>query len=412
MPPESPGPQPKAPPPRVPREVWSLGVVSLLNDTASEMVHPLLPVFLTRVLGASTVALGLVEGVAESTAALMKLVAGVLSDRMGRRKPWVVAGYLTAALSRPLIGLTRTWPQVLALRFADRLGKGIRTAPRDALIADVTPQSIWGKAFGIQRSLDHSGAILGPLLATALLAGLQVHLRTLFLLALVPGLMAVGVLLWGVHEPQRPRPSPTSSPPSPRLAHWDRLGSQFHRYLVALLVFTLGNASDAFLVLKARQVGIALAWIPILWMLFNGVKMVLSTPCGMFSDRHGRRRTILMGWFLYGLVYLGFALANTPGQVVWLFASYGVFYALTEGVERAFVADLVPPALRGTGYGWFHLAVGLAALPASLLFGLLWNLWGSAAAFLTGALLAWLALVLLALWVRPQPQAAQTPLTG
>ena len=382
---------------RVPREVWSLGVVSLLNDTASEMVHPLLPVFLTRVLGASTVALGLVEGVAESTAAFMKLVAGVLSDRMGRRKPWVVAGYLTAALARPLIGLTQRWGQVLGLRFLDRLGKGIRTSPRDALIADVTPQSIWGKAFGIQRSLDHSGAILGPLLATALLAGLHLSLRTLFLLAVIPGLLAVAVLVFGVSEPPRRAAPAPQARTTVRLAEWHRLGPDFHRYLLVLLIFTLGNASDAFLVLKARAVGIPLAWIPGLWMLFNGIKMVLSTPCGVFSDRYGRRRTIVMGWFLYGLVYLGFALATEGWQVIWLFAAYGVFYALTEGVERAFVADLVPETLRGTGYGWFHLTVGLAALPASLLFGVVWKLWGSGAAFLVGGALAWLALGLFVL---------------
>ncbi len=403
-------PSPAPENPRVPREVWSLGVVSLLNDTASEMVHPLLPLFLTRVLGASTVALGLVEGVAESTAALMKLVAGTLSDRFGRRKPWVVAGYLAAALSRPLIGLTNRWGQVLALRFVDRLGKGIRTSPRDALIADLTPRSIWGKAFGIQRSLDHSGALLGPLVATLLLGSLHLELRPLFLLAVVPGLAAVLVLALRVHEPHRPLPRPREHRGFPiHREDWYRLGPQFHRYLAALLVFTLGNATDAFLVLKARQVGIALAWIPTLWMLFNGVKMVLSTPCGMFSDRHGRRRTILMGWFLYGLVYLGFALATTTWQVVWLFASYGVFYALTEGVERAFVADLVPETLRGTGFGWFHLTVGLAALPASVLFGLLWHRWGSGIAFLTGALLAWLALGILGLWVHPEPSSRPEP---
>ncbi len=382
----------------MPREVWSLGVVSLLNDTASEMVHPLLPVFLTRVLGASTVALGFVEGVAESTAAFMKLVAGVLSDRMGKRKPWVVAGYLAAALSRPLIGITQRWSQVLALRFVDRLGKGIRTAPRDALIADVTPQRIWGKAFGIQRSLDHSGAILGPLVATALLGLFHLHLRGLFLLAIVPGLLAVLVLGLGVSEP--PRKPPHRAPQQRVALHgWGPLGSTFHRYAGTLFLFTLGNASDAFLVLKARDTGVPLAWIPALWMLFNGVKMVLSTPCGVFSDRYGRRRTILLGWFLYGLVYLGFALATEVWQVVGLFASYGVFYALTEGVERAFVADLVPEQLRGTGYGWFHLTVGLAALPASVLFGIVWKLWGSGPAFLMGGAFAWAAMLLLGLWV-------------
>ncbi len=392
----------KKPETKVPREVFALGWVSLLNDSASEMIHPLLPIFLTQVLRASTVALGIIEGIAETTASLLKLVSGILSDRIRRRKPLVVVGYTLAVLSRPLIGLTQSWGQVLGLRFFDRIGKGVRTAPRDALIADVTPPEIRGKAFGVHRSLDHLGAIVGPILAIVVMAIFGTRLRWVFLLALIPGALAVLILLTFVHEPER-KTLLTSSKESLSLTGWKELSRNYKTFLFIVFLFTLGNATDAFLILRAQTSGIPVGWIPALWMLFNGSKMLLSVPAGIISDRYGRRITIVLGWLIYGTAYLGFAVATTAWAVILLFVYYGLFYAFTEGVERAFVADLVSAERQGTAYGWYHLMIGLGSLPASLLFGWIWKAVSPSAAFLVGAGLALLAMVLLLTLVKEVP---------
>jgi MFS family permease len=383
----------------LPATVVALGVVSLLTDLSSEMIYPLLPVFLTTVLGAGPQALGLIEGVAESTASLLKVVSGRWSDRARRRKPLVVAGYSLAGAVRPLIGLATAWPAVLLLRFADRVGKGLRTSPRDALIADATPVPRRGEAFGLQRAMDHAGAVAGPLVAAALLTFAGLSLRTVFLLAVLPAVAVVVVLIAWVRE--RPRDEPVAA--SKVFGAWRELGRPFHTVLAAVLLFTLGNSTDAFLLLRLSGVGVPAAGVALVWSAFHVVKMLSAYAAGRVSDRIGRRPLLTAGWALYAAVYLAFALANSRGAMLATFLVYGAYYGLAEPVERAWVADLAPAHLRGTAFGLYHGVVGLAALPASLLFGLLWQHFGAPAAFLTGSGLALAATALLALVPRGSP---------
>ena len=379
--------------------VVALSVVSLLTDLSSEIIYPLLPLFLTSVLGASAATLGLIEGAAETTAALLRLASGWWSDRVRRRKPLVLAGYVLSGLARPLVALATGAGQVLAVRLADRVGKGIRGAPRDALIADAVHPALRGRAFGVHRAADHLGAVLGPLVAFALLQGAGLPLRTVFLVAAIPGVAAVLVLWLGVRE--RPREAaPAAEAELPRDAS-ATLGGPFRRYLAVLVVFTLGNASDAFLLLRAADLGVATASVPLLWALLHVVKSASSALGGGLSDRLGRRPLIVGGWLVYALVYLLFARATAAWQAWALFALYGTYFGLTEGVEKALVADLAPAARRGTAFGWYNLAVGVAALPASALFGLVWDRRGPAAAFHLGAGLALAAAVGLLALVPP-----------
>jgi MFS family permease len=369
------------------RNVLALSLVSLLTDASSEIIYPLLPLFLSTVLGASAAAVGLVEGAAETTAALLKLASGWWSDRMPRRKPLVVAGYALAAVARPLIALATTTSQVLAVRVTDRVGKGIRTAPRDALIADSVPAGIRGRAFGFHRAADHAGAVLGPLLAFWMLSGLGLPLREVLLWAALPGALAVVALVLLVRETPRAVSATTSrgtAAPDLRAP----LPAGFRRYLLVLLLFTLGNSTDAFLLLRASQLGVAAPLIPLLWAALHVVKAASSAPGGALSDRVGRKPLIVAGWLLYAMVYVMFARATETWHAWALFLVYGVYFGLTEGVEKALVADLVPPARRGAAFGWYNLAIGLGALPASLLFGLLWDRHGAPVAFGVGAALA------------------------
>jgi MFS family permease len=378
------------------RNVVILGIVSMLNDTASEMIYPLLPVFLTSVLGAGPAALGVIEGVAESTASFLKLYSGYLSDRMKRRKGWIVAGYALSNVIRPLIAVAGSWLQVLVLRFADRVGKGLRTSPRDAVIADSTPPESRGAAFGFHRAMDHAGAIAGPLLATGLLLVFHDRIPTVFLLSFIPGTLAVLLLLAGLRERERERGSGTAARPDVRSA-WAEMPKPFRRYLLIVLLFTLGNSSDAFLLMRAQALGVPVALLPTTWVVLHAVKMGFSVPGGLLSDRMGRKRVIVAGWVVYALVYAGFALADAHWHAWTLFALYGIYFGLTEGVEKALVADLAPAHLRGSAFGLYHLSVGFAAFPASLLFGLLWQSVGPAAAFGFGAGLALLAGLLMGL---------------
>ncbi len=374
--------------------VIALGAVSLLTDASSEMIYPLLPFFLTRVLGAGPAFVGLIEGIAESTASLLKLASGWASDRWRRRKGLVLGGYALSSCARPLVAVATAPWHVLAIRFVDRVGKGVRTSPRDALLADSTDPDHLGRAFGFQRAMDHLGAAIGPLVASGLLYGLGWDLRAVFWAAAAPALASILVLGAGVTEvPPRPRPPAGALEPALRAA--SPLPHPFRRYLLVVVLFTLGNSSDAFLLLRAQEAGVAAVALPVLWAAFHVVKSATSTPLGGLSDRWGRRRVIRLGWFLYAAVYAG--LAAAPGRLaLWaLVLAYGVYYGLTEGVERALVADLVPSAGRSTAYGWFHTAVGLAALPASLLAGALWQAFGSAWAFGFGAALALAAAALL-----------------
>jgi MFS family permease len=377
---------------KLPRNVIALGVVSLLTDVSSDMIVPLLPLFLTATLGAGPAALGIIEGVAEATASFLKLASGAWSDRIARKKPLVMWGYSLAAVARPLSAFATSWVHVLLVRFADRTGKGIRTSPRDAMIAASVEEGSRGKAFGWHRAMDNLGAVLGPAAAFLLLSIWGFSYRAIFLLAAIPGIAAVIALYFFVKE--------TGSAPAPGKGF--RLGDaalppQFRRYLFALGVFTLGNASDSFLILRAVDAGVPAGYIPLLWGGFNLVKSSLSTYGGILSDRFGRRRMILGGWAVYAATYAAWGLTDGVCWMVALFLIYGLHHAACEGAERALVADLVPADRRGTAFGWFHLVVGICALPASVIFGVLWKEFGAPAAFGVSACLALLAAALLLL---------------
>jgi MFS family permease len=377
-------PAPSSSPARLGRNVFALAAVSFLTDVSSDMTYPLLPVFLASVLGASATAVGAIEGAAESTAALLKLASGWWSDRLARRKPLVLAGYTLASVIRPLIGLAQSASQVLAIRVADRVGKGIRGAPRDALIADSVDPAIRGRAFGFHRAADHAGAVLGPLLAFVLLRWGDLDLRSLFLWTAVPGALAVAALAFGVREVPRSVPPRGTRPADLKVP----MGGRFWAFLTVLFVFTLGNSTDAFLLLRAADLGVDDALVPILWAMLHVVKSLSSTPGGILSDRFGRKPLLVTGWILYAAVYLALGHAGSEWQVWALFGVYGIYFGLTEGVEKALVADLVPADRRGAAFGWYNLALGLGALPASLLFGAIWDWQGPTAAFTFGAALA------------------------
>jgi len=382
--------------PRLGRNVLVLAAVSFLTDASSEIIYPLLPIFLTTVLGASASAVGAIEGLAETTSALLKLASGWWSDRVSRRKPLVVAGYALASLARPLVAVAQSATQVLAIRVTDRVGKGVRGAPRDALIAESVDPRIRGRAFGFHRSADHAGAVVGPLVAFALLRWGHLELRTVFLLAAIPGVLSVLVLVVGVRETTR-AVSAASQPASVARPHVGvPLGRRFWTFLASVFLFTLGNSTDAFLILRANQLGVSVALVPVLWAALHVVKSAASIPGGALSDRLGRKPLILVGWATYAAVYFGFGRATESRQAWALFLAYGLFFGLTEGSERAMVADLVGRNRRGTAFGWYNLAIGIGALPASLLFGVVWDRFGPAAAFDVGAGLAVAAAVVLA----------------
>jgi MFS family permease len=389
--------------PRLGRNVVALGLVSFFTDMSSEMIYPLLPVFLTATLGASAAYVGAIEGTAESVAALLKLASGWWSDRVRRRKPLVLIGYVIASLTRPLVAVAQTAAQVLAIRVTDRVGKGLRSSPRDALIADSVPASIRGRAYGFQRAWDNAGAVAGPLLAFALLQWEGLTMRHVFWLALVPGIVAVATVVWGVREV--PKRVDRSGAP---LDLTQPMGGRFWAFMAVIFVFTLGNSTDAFLLLRARQLGVPLALTPIIWALLNAVKSVTNTPGGALSDRIGRRPTLVAGWTFYAAVYLAFAHASAEWQAWALFAVYGLYFGFAEGAERALVSDIVPPERRGTAFGWFNLAVGLGALPASLIFGIIWDRVGPDAAFTLGAALALLAAVGIAVVGSGEPVRADS----
>ena len=359
------------------------------------MIYPLLPMFLTTLLGAGPAFLGVIEGVAESTASLLKLLSGIVSDRVRRRKRLVLAGYSISALMRPLIGSAGSPLAVLLIRTGDRVGKGIRTSPRDALIADSVDPSLRGKAYGFHRSMDHAGALVGPLIATVLLAYFVNDIRSVFWLAAVPGAIAVLLIVWKVREAER-APVPKQQIQLALLP-----AGPLRRYLLILFLFTLGNSSDAFLLLKAGTLGVPAFRLPLLWAFLHLVKMLSSMPFGALSDRIGRRSVIVAGWGVYCLSYLGFGFAASEWQIWLLFALYGLFFGLTEGVEKAFLADMAQPAVRGAAFGWYNFAVGSGALPASIVFGVIWQHFGGVAPFLFGALLSALAAILLLVVVPP-----------
>lgn len=380
----------------LPGNVKLLGAASLINDVASEMIYPLMPQFLLGVLGGNRFYLGIIEGVADSTASLLKLWSGAWSDRAGHRKSFVVVGYALAAVARPLIGIAFAPWHLFAARTADRIGKGIRTSPRDALIADSTTPEIRGRAFGFHRAMDHLGAAIGPLLATAFLLVWPENLRWLFLLTLLPGILVVALLMWGLREtasaPRNTEPMrPTVFP----------VGWNFRLYLAALFVFTLGNSSDAFLLVRAGELGVSTTMLPVLWCAFHVVKSVGNLVSGRAADWIGPRPLIFAGWTIYAGTYVAFALATTEWHVWMLFLAYALFYALTEPAEKALVTVLVGNERKGLAFGWFNFAIGIAALPSSLIFGWIYEQFGALCAFGWGAALALLAAILM-LAVRPK----------
>jgi MFS family permease len=396
----------------LPRNVWVVTLTSFFTDVSSEMLFNLLPIFLYSVLGVKTAFIGLIEGLAQAVASLLKIVSGWMSDRLGMRKPLAVAGYAISTLAKPFLYLTTTWPGVLLVRFADRLGKGVRTAPRDALVADAVRREERGLAFGLHRAGDTAGAVIGLTVALAVVLLVQRGdpnlergtFQTVVLISIIPSVLAVLTLAIGAHDVPAEEVADGQSAASDREGDgaqssplWRTPG--FQRFIILLVIFTLGNSSDAFLILRARTTGLSVAGVLGMMITFNLIYALLSIPAGSLSDRIGRRWLLIAGWGVYALVYFGFAVVSESWQAWSLMGVYGIYYGLSEGAERAFVADLVPAPKRGTAYGAMHTAIGVSLLPASLIAGLLWQgvgKWaglGPGAPFYFGALMAIIAAV-------------------
>lgn len=372
----------------LPPQVILLGLAALLNDAASEMIYPLLPLFLTT-LGATPLVIGMIEGTADALASVLKFFAGSWSDRLRRRKPLVVGGYALAAASRVLIAVASAWSLVLSARLIDRTGKGIRSAPRDALILDVAEPGQRGRAFGFHRALDHTGAIVGPLVAVILLHGFGFPLRQVFFFAVIPG--AAGVLLLAVALREQRRP-PVPPPVGVQTDAGEAAGAPqnrgLRRAITAIALFSLANSSDAFLLLQAHAAGVSAAMLPLLWAAHHLVKSLFSTWAGGLSDRVGRRRLLIVGWSSYAIIYALFPFADSLAAFVALFIAYALPFTLTEGAERALIGDLAPAAAKGRAFGIYYLVTGAGGLVGSALFGLLFQAVSPLAAFATGAILS------------------------
>ena len=389
--------------------VFALSLVSLLNDTSSEIIYPLLPAFLFLTLGASPFYIGLIEGFAESVASILKLFSGYLSDKFDKRKFPVFLGYALSSIVRPLLAFVGSWQAVFAVRLTDRIGKGIRGAPRDAILADSVAPEKRGLAFGFNRAADHLGAVIGPVCAFALLYCLAGNpdkpnaedYRQVFLFASIPVALGLFVIVFFVKEEKRTHLSDETDLTPIKLSLKEFNGN-FKRFLVVIALFTLSNSTDAFLLLRAEQAGIPVAVLPLLWMALHFSKVVFSLIGGDLSDRIGRKTLIFSGWIIYALVYAGFAFVNSAWQIWVLFIIYGIYFGLTEGVEKALVADLVSKEKRGTAYGFYNLAFSITVLPASIIFGALWSYYGASTAFLISAIISIFAAILL-LTVKNKP---------
>ena len=375
---------------KLPKTAILIGLVSLLSDTSSELVYPLLPVLVTQILSAPAAALGLIEGVATGTASIVSGVSGWISDRVGRRKPIAFFGYFLTSASRPVISLALSWPVVMAARFADRLGKGIRTAPRDALVAESAPSELRGRVFGFERAMDSAGAVIGPLLAVALVGWAQIDVRTIFLISAIPA-FAGTVLILFVRDsrPDRER----DGPPGVwviRLASGD-----YKRLMVVIAVFGLANSANAFLIMRSQQLGLGTQGAVLAYAVFNAVSAGASMPAGSASDRFGRRDLLVTGYLIYAISYAGFGFAKEAWLVWPLFAFYGLFPALTDGVAKAMAVDTAGSAGKATAIGIYSMVVGLTQIGASYLGGLVWDLYGSSMTFYLGAFMASVAAGLL-----------------
>lgn len=372
-----------------PKNVFTAGLVSLFMDISSEMIYPILPLFLTTALGASKATIGIIEGIAESTASILKIFSGWLSDKLGKRKLLMGIGYGVSVLSRPIMANAVNWGEVLSARFVDRFGKGVRTAPRDAIIADSVENNSLGKAFGFHRTMDTIGAIIGPGIAFLILALYINNFRLVFWLSVIPGIIAVFLIIFFISEKKHARPQAAA----PKLALRD-FNSDFKKYILVIAVFSIGNSSDAFLILRAENIGVSKEFIPVIYLTFNIVYSFSSTPLGMLADKIGMKKMILFSFIFYAVIYAGLAFASSKIQIVGLFVLYGLFKGMSEGTQRAYLASMAPPERKATAFGIYHMAVGMALLPASIIAGALWDKIGPEATFLYGALTALLAFAL------------------
>ncbi|MBI4684352.1 MAG: MFS transporter [Nitrospirae bacterium] len=395
------------------RNVFFTGLVSFFMDFSSEMIYPLVPIFLSSVLGVNKSVIGLIEGIAESTASLLKVFSGWLSDRMGKRKVLMVAGYGISALSRPVIALSTAWGHVLTFRFIDRFGKGIRGAPRDAIIAESTPRAELGRSFGFHRGMDTLGAVAGPAAAFIILSLFSGNYRLVFWLSMIPGIIAVLVILFFIKEHERAEAQKSKStkvqetgspkvqqPGTSALLHFgSHFDWRYKTFVAVATLFAIGNSSDVFLILKATSVGIKETQIPVLYLFFNLVYALTAMPAGILSDRIGRKRIILSGFILFGFVYWGFAVSKEQSHIWGLFLLYGVFMGLTEGIQKAYLGSIIPAECKATAYGIYNTFVGLAVLPASVVGGYLWDRFGPHATFYYGMSTAFIsALIFLAIF--------------
>ncbi|NRD79926.1 MFS transporter [Bacillus sp. BRMEA1] len=374
--------------------MFVLGMVSLLTDLSSQMIVPILPVYLTSILHVQVGTVGIIEGIAESTASVLKFFSGWISDRFGKRKWLMVGGYGLSNLIKPFFALSSSWGEVLFIRFADRFGKGIRTSPRDAILADTTTKEERGKAFGFRRSMDTLGAALGPFVTYLILTLWKGGYDAVFWLSAVPGLLATFLLVFSLKDKTESIKTHNSVKLLPRIS-FKGLSSRFVWFTLITTLFTIGNFSDAFLILRAKDVGMTAEYIPLTYFAYNIITSIFSTPFGMISDRIGRRPVIITGYVIFALIYLGFGLVHTVFGIWILFFIYGLYYATTEGIQKSYVADMVPEGKRGMAMGTFNALTGIAALPASIMAGILWQSFGAFTAFGVSSMLAILSALLL-----------------
>ncbi len=399
-----------SPVPGVSRNVFVLGLVSLATDIASEMLYPLIPIFLTVTLGASVALMGVIEGIAEGTASLMRVGSGWYSDRLARRRGLVAAGYGLSAVGKLLLATAFHWPQVLVARTADRFGKGVRTAPRDALIADSSLPEVYGRSFGYHRAADTTGAVIGPLIGLVILQIVgQNHLRPVLIAATIPGIFSVGLLAFVKERRRQPKPGPEKDVTG-AVGRIDLSGASpvFWMFIGISLLFALGNSSDTFLILRAKDLGLSLSIVILMYVLYNASYSLLSYPAGIVADRVGKRRLVTGGFLVYGLVYMGFALVGAGSQVWPLFLVYGIYMAFTDGQARAMVAEFAPGERRGTFLGLYHTGIGLMAVAASVIAGVMWDVIGKPVPFWLGASTGFAAAALMLALPRSQPQPEQT----